>query len=481
MLDQKRTPLFSALKRHWETSPLSGHVPGHKFGDVFPAGARGYFEDILKLDVTEISGLDDLHDPEGIIEESQRLAADLYGAEETFFLVNGSTVGNLAMIMSTCTRGGKVLVQRNCHKSILNGVELAGAEPIFLSCEVDERMGVAVSIKPAQLKEALETIDGIEAVVLTNPNYYGVAMELDELVAMIHAYDVPVLVDEAHGAHFVLGRPFPKTALASGADIVVQSAHKTLPAMTMASFMHVQGDRVKKDSIAYYLKMLQSSSPSYPLMASLDLARFYLASLNAQYVKRVYDDIQAIHRELKKIEGVEVVVPKGRKVDPLKLTLRSTTGLSGYALQELLEKEGLYVELADPQNVLIILPLAVQDRKHDMIERIAQALLGQTEDELEKGQLVIPPFPAELSNLAIPIGEQHAYKVVQCSLEEAVGEVAAKPVIPYPPGIPLLFKGERITRSTLECIKVIDKLGARFQGSEWLKRNYMFIYKKEKE
>lgn len=482
MLDQKRTPLFSALKRHWEASPLSGHVPGHKFGEVFPAGARGYFEDILKLDVTEISGLDDLHDPEGIIEESQMLAAELYGAEETFFLVNGSTVGNLAMIMSTCMRGGKVLVQRNCHKSILSGVELAGAEPIFISCEVDERMGVAVSIKPALLKEALETIDGIEAVVLTNPNYYGVAMELDELVALIHAYDIPVLVDEAHGAHFVLGEPFPKTALASGADIVVQSAHKTLPAMTMASFLHVQGERVKRDRVAYYLKMLQSSSPSYPLMASLDLARFYLASLNEQDVKRVYDDILAIHRELEKIEGVEVVVPEGgRKVDPLKLTLRSTTGLSGYALQELLEKEGLYVELADPQNVLIILPLAVQDRKHDMIERIVRALLGQTKDELEKARLVIPAFPAEISRLAIPFGEQHAYKVVKCSLEEAVGEVAAKPVIPYPPGIPLLLKGERITRATLESIKVLDQLGARFQGSEWLKRNYMFIYKKEKE
>lgn len=482
MLDQNRIPLFSALRRHWEGSPLSGHVPGHKFGAVFPVEASGYFDDILKLDVTEITGLDDLHDPEGIIEEAQKLASDLYGAKETFFLVNGSTVGNLAMIMGTCTRGGKVLVQRNCHKSILNGLELAGAEPVFLSCEVDENLGVAVSIKPAQLKEALETVEGIEAVILTNPNYYGVAMELSELVDTIHAYDVPVLVDEAHGAHFVLGEPFPKMALACGADVVVQSAHKTLPAMTMASFLHVQGDRVKRESIAHYLKMLQSSSPSYPLMASLDLARYFLASMQKQEITELSDDIRDIHEELERMEGVEAVVPRcGLQVDPLKLTLRSTGGLSGFALQELLEKQGLFVELADPQNVLIVLPLAVHDIKHDMIERIRQALLGHTEDKGEKGRLVIPPFPVEISRLAIPFCEQHDYQVLKCRLEDAVGEVAAKPVIPYPPGIPLLFKGERITRSTVEYIEVLEQLGARFQGSEWLKSNYMFIYKKEKE
>ncbi|KMJ56754.1 arginine decarboxylase [Bacillus sp. LL01] len=481
-MDQNKTPLFSALKRHWESSPLSGHVPGHKYGDVFPGEANGYFNDILKLDATEITGLDDLHDPEGIIEDAQRLAADLYGADETFFLVNGSTVGNLAMIMATCTRGSKVLVQRNCHKSILNGLELAGAEPVFISCEVDENLGVAVSIKSTQLKEALETVDGIEAVILTNPNYYGVATQLDSLIGIIHTYNVPVLVDEAHGAHFILGEPFPKTALASGADIVVHSAHKTLPAMTMASFLHVQGDRVKKDRISHYLKILLSSSPSYPLMASLDLARYYLASIQDQEVKNVYDDITTIHQELEKIEGVEVVVPQcGLQIDPLKLTLRSTTGLTGFALQQLLEKEGLFVELADHQNVLIVLPLAVNEKKHDMIERIDRALLGQTKDGKEKGKLPIPPFPVEISRLAIPFSEQHDYKVVRCNLEDAVGEVAARPVIPYPPGIPLLFKGERITRSTLEYIEVLVNHGARFQGSEWLKSNYMFIYKKEKE
>ncbi|WP_404348700.1 aminotransferase class I/II-fold pyridoxal phosphate-dependent enzyme [Sutcliffiella horikoshii] len=483
MLDQHKTPLFSGLRSHWEGEPLSGHVPGHKFGTVFPEEARDYFRDILKLDATEITGMDDLHDPEGMIDEAQRLASDLYGSDETFFLVNGSTVGNLAMILATCKRGSKVLVQRNCHKSVLNGLELAGADPVFLPCKVDDNFGVAVSVDVSSLYKALETIEGITAVLLTNPNYYGVAIDLESIVQTVHSYDIPVLVDEAHGAHFLLGEPFPKTAMSSGADVVVHSAHKTLPAMTMGSWLHVQGKRVKKERVFHYLKMLQSSSPSYPLMASLDLARYYLASLSQQEKQAIVEDIKGIHQELKKVKGLEVVTPGDSHllVDPLKLTLRSTRGLSGFALSSLLEKEGLFVELADPKNVLIILPLAVNEKKHDMIEGIVRAVSKETEAGLEKEQITLPPFPAKISGLSIPFSEQADYQRVKCPIEEAIGEVAAEAIVPYPPGIPLLFNGEKITSSTVEYIKALQHIGARFQASEAFKSNYIYIYKKIKE
>ncbi|MGD6778068.1 aminotransferase class I/II-fold pyridoxal phosphate-dependent enzyme [Sutcliffiella horikoshii] len=483
MLDQKKTPLFSGLKSHWEASPLSGHVPGHKFGTVFPEKARDYFNDILKLDVTEITGMDDLHDPEGMIAEAQRLASDLYGSEQTFFLVNGSTVGNLAMILATCRRGSKVLVQRNCHKSILNGLELAGADPVFLPCEVDDNMGVAVSVDLAYLYKALETTEGVTAVVLTNPNYYGVAIDLEDVVKTIHNYNIPVLVDEAHGAHFLLGEPFPNSALSSGADVVVQSAHKTLPAMTMGSWLHVQGKMVGKERIFHYLKMLQSSSPSYPLMASLDIARYHLASMSQQEIETVVEDIKGVRHALKKVREVEVVKPRDNRllVDPLKLTLRSTNGLSGFELSTLLEKEGLFVELADPKNVLIILPLAVNEKKHDMIERIVRAVSKETEGSLRKEQITLPSFPAEISELSIPFSEQADYQRVKCLIEEAIGEVAAEAIVPYPPGIPLLFNGEKITSSTVEYIKALQQIGARFQTSEAFKSNYIYIYKKIKE
>ncbi|NLP52997.1 aminotransferase class I/II-fold pyridoxal phosphate-dependent enzyme [Bacillus sp. RO1] len=485
MLDQTKTPLFSGIRSHWEGSPLSGHVPGHKYGAVFPKEARDYFKDILKLDTTEITGMDDLHNPEGIIDEAQRLASDLYSSDETLFLVNGSTVGNLAMIIATCKRGSKVLVQRNCHKSVLNGLELAGADPVFLPCKVDENLGVAVSVDLAYLYKALETIEGITAVVLTNPNYYGTALDLENIVQVAHSYDIPVLVDEAHGAHFMLGSPFPKTALFSGADVVVQSAHKTMPAMTMGSWLHIQGSRVKKERITHYLKMLQSSSPSYPIMASLDLARYYLASLSQKQKQAIVEDIREFNEELKKVKGVEVVTPSDSRlhVDPLKLTLRSTKGLSGFELSSLLEKEGLFVELADPKNVLIVLPLAVNEEKHDMIERIVRAVSNRADLDvnMKRKQVVLPLFPAEISALAIPFSKQADYRKIKCPIEEAIGEIAAEAIVPYPPGIPLLFNGEKITSATVEYIKALQQIGARFQASEAFKSNYIYIYKKIKE
>ncbi|WP_223703280.1 aminotransferase class I/II-fold pyridoxal phosphate-dependent enzyme [Sutcliffiella deserti] len=483
--DQTRTPLFSTLRKHWESGPLTGHVPGHKFGTVFPERGLEYFEDILKIDATEITGLDDLHDPEEMIKDAQELAAGLYGSEATYFLVNGSTVGNLAMILATCTRKSRVLVQRNCHKSILNAVELAGAEPVFLPCLFDDELGVVTSISTEGLKQALESISNIDAVILTNPNYYGLSIDLEEIIGMVHEKNLPILVDEAHGAHFVAGDPFPKSALALGADMVVHSAHKTLPAMTMGSFLHVQGDIVKKEKVAYYLRMLQSSSPSYPIMASLDLARFYLASIGPEDIKVIVRSIDMIKDEIDQLVGIKVIRPANPyiKVDPLKLVLRSTNGFSGFELQKALEKEGVFVELADAMNVLFILPLAALSSKHDMIERIKKAL-NKCEKQVSEVKVALDsfiPFPRNLSQLTIPLDEQQNYQCRKCRLEEAVGEVAAESIIPYPPGISILLKGELITKEVVEYISYLRMLGARFQGNDLLKTNYITTYIREKE
>ncbi|CAG9623055.1 aminotransferase class I/II-fold pyridoxal phosphate-dependent enzyme [Sutcliffiella rhizosphaerae] len=482
-MNQHRAPLFEGLKNHWEGLPVSGHVPGHKYGDIFPEQAKGYFQELLKLDATEISGLDDLHDPDGIIDEAQKLTAALYGADHSFFLVNGSTVGNLAMILATCRRGSKVLVQRNCHKSIINGVELAGAEPVFLACEFDTVVGVATSPSIKNLKEALCTMGDISAVILTSPNYYGLSMELEKSIQIIHEFKVPVLVDEAHGAHFVLGEPFPISALDLGADVVVHSAHKTLPAMTMGSFLHLKGQWVKREKVAYYLRMLQSSSPSYPIMASLDLARFYLASFTKDKIENLLKDIEELVSLIKGIDGVEVVdsYDKSVKKDPLKLILRSTEGVSGFTLQKSLEKEGLYVELADSQNVLIVLPLAVSEKKHDMIETIKKAAYHLKKETDKHIPVLFPPPSKETIQLEIPLAEQPLFQVVKCPLDQVEGKVAAEAIVPYPPGIPVLLKGEKVTKETMDYIKELHRLGARFQGNDLVNTNYLYIYKKEKE
>lgn len=482
-MDQQKTPIYSRLKEHWETNPVSGHVPGHKYGRVLPEKGQAYFRDILKIDATEISGLDDLHDPEEMIKEGQELVADLYGSDASFFLVNGSTVGNLAMILAACSRGGRVLVQRNCHKSILNGLELAGAEPVFLSCGYDSGVEVSTSIALDELDEALKTIQDVQAVILTNPNYYGLSIELKAIIERVHEEGIPVLVDEAHGAHFVLGEAFPISALELGADAVVHSAHKTLPAMTMGSFLHIKGNLVREERIAYYLRMLQSSSPSYPIMASLDLARFYLAALTKEDVSAIIEETAEIRRELDKLDGLSVVVPESKSiaVDPLKVVMRSTRNWSGFELQKVLEKEGVFSELADAWNVLIVLPLAVMDAKHDMIERIERALQKNVGNESSRKEISVPLFPMRISQLAIHLDKQQKLSSMECKLEEAVGKVAAESIIPYPPGIPVLLKGERITEEVVGYLGQLKRLGARFQGNDRIKSNYISIYKEVKE
>ena len=237
----------------------------------------------LPYDLTELAGLDDLHEPNGVIEEAQQLLTNLYGSDRSFFLVNGSTVGNLAMIYATCGVGDTVIVQRNAHKSIFNAIELTGSRPVLVSPVWDTNTMAAGTVAATQISRALELYPEARGVILTYPTYYGsTGIDLEEIIKICHSHDVPVLVDEAHGAHFVVGSPFPSSALTIGADVVVHSAHKTLPAMTMASFLHVKSSRVSAEKIAHYLQMLQSSSPSYLLMASLDDARAYAESYNEE-------------------------------------------------------------------------------------------------------------------------------------------------------------------------------------------------------
>ncbi|AST93957.1 MULTISPECIES: aminotransferase class I/II-fold pyridoxal phosphate-dependent enzyme [Sutcliffiella] len=477
------TPIFSTLMNHFEKKPISGHVPGHKYGTVFPKEGRRFFDNILKIDATEITGLDDLHDPQGIIKEAQQLTAQLYGSERTYFLVNGSTVGNIAMILANCERGSKVLVQRNCHKSILNGIELAGAEPIFIMPEYNQMIGVSTSITLESLEEALDQYNNVSGLIITNPNYYGLTVPLTKIIEKAHDYNIPVLVDEAHGAHFVIGDPFPSSAIRCGADIVIHSAHKTLPAMTMGSFLHMQGNLVNRDRVEYYLRMLQSSSPSYPIMASLDLARAYISNFREQS-SLLIEKINNLKEEISTIEEIEIVESEENvKMDPLKIILRSTVGLSGYQLQSLLESENIFPELADLQNVLFILPLSTEEHFHGMINKIRKAvhLKGDNRKESPNPLNFVDKSIRKLSTLHIPLDKQYMFRKVECDLLQSEGKVSAETIVPYPPGIPVLYKGEVITKEIIEYITTLSEQGAKLQGKELAKYRKIYVFYIEKE
>ncbi|MGE6632347.1 aminotransferase class I/II-fold pyridoxal phosphate-dependent enzyme [Bacillus sp. NPDC077027] len=465
-----KTPLYTALTQHAEKRPYSFHVPGHHNGDVFFDEARPYFAPLLQLDVTELEGLDDLHHPTGIIQEAEALLAQLYGARMSFFLVNGTTVGNLAMVMATCNKGDEILVQRNCHKSIFHAIELAGATPVFLETELDQHLQVSTHVSEKTVTTAIAKHPNSKVIVFTYPNYYGHSVDLTRIIQICHDAGLLVLVDEAHGAHFILGEGFPPSALSYGADVVVQSAHKTLPAMTMGSFLHIQHERVDGQKIKTMLTMLQSSSPSYPIMASLDVARAFVEKIKTEgQVEQVISRVKRQKEQLLQIPHIELVEPEHVKTDPLKCCIRSTKGLSGYELKRVLESVEVHPELADEHQVLLIFSLG--EMKPFPVEIVKQALesshslLAQHESGRDKVRLIETDLLLQ------------GMEVV--TFDEAVNRISAESVIPYPPGIPLILKGERIEVEQIEKLNRLLHQKVHVQGNSVIFQQQLYVYIEE--
>ena len=471
-MDQNKRPLYEALCAHANTNPISFHVPGHKYGTV---SSEKYFEQIFKIDATELSGLDDLHAPEGPILEAASLLADLYKVKNSFFLINGSTAGNLAMVMAACEEDDLVLVQRNCHKSILNALKLGKVTPIFLEPEFDPDWKIAAGVNIQTVKEAVKAYPNAKALILTYPNYYGLTYNLKEMVEYAHQFQIPVLVDEAHGAHFILEDPFPPSAVQLGADIVVQSAHKTLPAMTMGSYLHYNSKLVDVHRVMEYLHIFQSSSPSYPIMASLDLARSYLASYRPSDVQLLINEISVFKDRLNEISGIRVLrYPDGG--DPLKVTIQSTCGHSGFALQKKLETFGIFTELADPYNVLFVLPLQKTDKVYPYEEALAKVKMALKDiSAIPIKEINIHPHN-RISTLTVGYKEMKNLEIIDIPISESINRVAAETVIPYPPGIPLLLQGEKITQDKVENLKRLIQDQAKFQGGSMLKQHKLKVF-----
>ncbi|MBU8908405.1 aminotransferase class I/II-fold pyridoxal phosphate-dependent enzyme [Desertibacillus haloalkaliphilus] len=467
MSEREQLPLYNQLLRHAEKCPRSFHVPGHKYGRVFPEVGQAYFSKLLALDATELTGLDDLHAPTEAIQEAQQLTAELYGASQSYFLVGGSTAGNLAMILATCQPGDVVLVQRNSHKSIINGLKLANVTPIFLtpSLTKDAQMGYGVTYDTVE--KAIYKYPEAKALLLTNPNYFGMTVNVREMVKLAHQNNVAVLVDEAHGAHFGIGEPFPDSALAAGADLVVHSAHKTLPAMTMASFLHYNSSLVRQEKVEECLELLQSSSPSYPLMASLDLARYYLRGVKGQGISKLVENLHKFKQMLVEIPQVEVLEGEENRyvIDPLKITLRSRCALSGFQIQALLEQQGIYTELADPDHVLFVMPLADEEVDTMVIDTLSAHLSSYDVKSKDTCQQSMEG-PAMISALELNYRIIETFKTKRVALADSVGKVSAENIIPYPPGIPLIMKGERIESEQLKRLQILLAEGARFQNKQ---------------
>lgn len=474
-MNQKHTPLYDALIQHKNKKSISFHVPGHKNGEVFLKEAHPVFQNILNVDVTELSGLDDLHSPSEAILEAEALLADYYEVKKSFFLINGSTVGNLAMILSAVSEGDEVLVQRNCHKSIMNGLSLANVKPIFIAPEFDTEWQVAGGLTLNSIKEAVKDHPQVKALIVTYPNYYGMVTNLKEIITFCHERNIIVLVDEAHGAHFKKSKRLPVSATELGADVVVQSAHKTLPAMTMGSYLHYNSEKVDLGRLKMFLRMLQSSSPSYPIMASLDLARKYIATYEEEDLEYTLQMISRFSEKLNRIPSIKLLSYKGEG-DPLKVTIQSKTELTGFDLQSVLEEVGIFTELADEHNVLFIFPLLKRGDVYP-IEEVWYALKkGIRENETSQRNIRKLPMGNSISTLQMTYKEQQKKKVEIIPLSEATGRVCAESIIPYPPGIPLLLPGELIKSEDIKQIHNLLEAGSRFQGGENIKQHNLKVF-----
>ncbi|MCC3359044.1 aminotransferase class I/II-fold pyridoxal phosphate-dependent enzyme [Bacillus sp. REN16] len=475
-MNQQQTPLFDVLDQHAKLRTQSMHVPGHKFGQVFSSKGYSYFHKVLEIDATELTGLDDLHQPEGAILEAERLAADLYGVNRSYFLVNGSTVGNLAMILASCSGNDTILVQRNSHKSILNGLKMAGARPVFLHPTYDNEVQAASYVTFKTVKEAFDTYNPVQAIILTSPNYYGMVNhhELTQIISYAHKKGAVVLIDEAHGAHFML-EGFPSSAISLGADLVVHSAHKTLPAMTMGSFLHINSSRVKNEEVESYLQILQTSSPSYPIMASLDLARHYLAAVNEKGTNEIIDTISTFTKRLEAIPQIKVVISKNQEVqtDLLKLTIQSQCELNGYELQNAFEKEGLFSEMADPNNVLFVLPLSEGHDLDEIFKKVSRAVKEYAPNK--RTFIDLDNEGKAVSTLALCYNEIKGYNKKVVSFEGAIGNISGEMIIPYPPGIPVLMEGESVTKRHIEILTSYVETGAHFQGGDMNGKNIKIL------
>lgn len=470
-LDQSKIPLVTALLKYAADEVIPFHVPGHKQG-------RGNHEleallgsTCLNIDLTCLEDTDNICSPVSVLKEAQALAAEVYGAEEAFFLTNGTTSGIQAMILSVCEPGDKIIVPRNAHKSAIGGIILSGAEPVYLEPEIHDYYGIAMGITPEALREALAVNSDVKAVFVINPSYYGIASDLTEIVEIAHSYDIPVIVDEAHGAHLPFDDRLPLSAMEAGADLSASSTHKLGGSLTQSSILLQQGRLIDPKRVKSTLNLTQTTSPSYILMASLDIARKQLATQGREMIERTYDLSMAARKQLSQVPGLQVMDTDilGQNgcfmLDPTKIVVNvRALGLSGYEVEKILrQKYGIQVELSDLFNIIAL--VSIGDNEETMNSLVA-ALTDIAESKaimnVVKYYSQVPSIP---ESVVSPRTAYYADTRV-LALEDAEGEISAEIIMAYPPGIPIVCPGERLTREVIEYVNVLRNEHAVLQGTE---------------
>jgi arginine/lysine/ornithine decarboxylase len=461
VINQELAPLLVTVRDYLDDDRAPFYMPGHKRGQgIDPEFAALMGNNLFRLDLPELPGVEEA------IAAAQTLAAQAYGADRTWFLVNGSTGGIEAMLLATCRPGDTVLLGRNCHKAAIAALILSGALPVYLETAYDPEFDLDLGVTPATLQAALVEHPNAKAAIVVSPNYYGVCGEIAELVAIAHAHGIPLLVDAAHGAHLNFHPDLPVSAVAAGADLVVQSTHKVNAGLTQASMLHWRSRLVEPDRVSQALKLVQSTSPNLLLLTSLDVARRQMALHGKELLSQTLALAAWARSQINLMPNL-VSFDRDRvsTLDPTRLTVMvDRLGITGFDADTILyERLGVMAEMPTLRQLVFILTFGNTDADIERLIAAFAKLATTNQRNSQPAQIYLGRSP----QLQQKISPRDAFfsKCDRIAFKSAIGRISTELICPYPPGIPVICPGEIITSAAIDFILTIKNAGGVINGS----------------
>lgn len=470
-MEKKTKTTLDFLLEHAAKEPISFHMPGHKGGKLYEKYGYGAFlQRFMDCDITEIPGADNLFQTEGILRETQRRYAELYEVERSYLLINGTSSGIIAAILASVPEGGQLIMARNCHKSVFNALSLGGIQPAYVYPEIMEEYGILGQVTAAEIERAIQENPQAKAVILPSPNYYGICSNIKEIAHLVHEHGKILIVDQAHGAHLKwlskkeYGGTGPECAEEAGADIVINSIHKTLASFTQSAVLNLNSQSVDRYVLEDKLQAIQSTSPSYLLMASLDISADLIKHHGAELMKHWNESLDHFYGAIRKVPGLRVIEDSAL-LDRSKININTSgLGITAAEMEAALMERGIFSELTTGNILMLMSGIGNQ---HSDFQRLVEALeeiqaetglRGASKKSVETIGEIGGKMPKKSELFPVPKNKKRV------KLEHAEGMICAASIIPYPPGIPLICPGEKLEKEEIQYISQLRQAGEKVIG-----------------